>query len=160
LPGEATTNTPAELHEIYAAHEGCLDSVGIDRPLDFLVNPLDAVDDGASARLCQHHALMQPIGGQSSKYGAAFDLDVISSWTLIGRGTEDTGRLIATFELLRYSQPLIGSGSNTTDQIFARTRRCQMISTKQITAHWDRLKRSEPEKPKEQQREQREIASS
>jgi hypothetical protein len=40
LLGEATTNTPAELDEIYAAHEGCLDSVGIDRPLDFLVNPL------------------------------------------------------------------------------------------------------------------------
>jgi hypothetical protein len=66
---------------------------------------------------------MQPIGGQSSKYGAAFDVDVISSWTLIGQGTEDTGRFVAT-------------------------------------AHWDRLKRSEPEKPKEQQREQRETASS
>jgi len=105
---------------------------------------------------CSHAA----IGGQSSKYGAAFDLDVISSWTLIGRGTEDTRRLVATFELLRYSQTLIGSGSNTTDQIFARTRGYQMISTKHITAHWDRLKRSEPEKPKEQQREQREIASS
>jgi porin len=26
------------------------------------------------------------------------DLDVISSWTLIGRGTDDTGRLVATVE--------------------------------------------------------------
>ena len=69
LPGEATTNRRAELDEIYAAHEGCLDSVGIDRPLDFLVNPLDAVAE--VTRLCQHHALMQPIGGQSSKYGSS-----------------------------------------------------------------------------------------
>lgn len=51
LPGEATTNRRAELDEIYAAHEGCLDSVGIDRPLDFLVNPLDAVDEVTGLRL-------------------------------------------------------------------------------------------------------------
>lgn len=51
MPGEATTNPPAELDEIYAAHEGCLDSVGIDRPLDFLVNPLDAVDEATGLRL-------------------------------------------------------------------------------------------------------------
>ncbi|MBV9390619.1 MAG: carbohydrate porin [Verrucomicrobia bacterium] len=41
---------------------------------------------------------MQPFGGQSSKYGAAFDIDILSSWTLIGRGTEDTGRLVVTGE--------------------------------------------------------------
>lgn len=122
--------------------------MGIDRPLDFLVNPLDAVDKATGLRLGFVNTMLScGIGGQSSKYGA-FDLDVISSWTLIGRGTEDTGRLVATFELLSYSQKLIGSGSNTTDQIFARTRGCQMISAKQITARWDRLKRGETEKRK------------
>jgi hypothetical protein len=84
-PGEATTNTPAELNEIYAPHEGYLDSLGIDRPLDLLANPLDAVDEATGLQLGFANTMlfMQPIGGQSSKYGAAFDLDVISSWTLI-----------------------------------------------------------------------------
>ena len=50
---------------------------------------------------------MQPMGGQSSRYGAAGDLDLMSSWTLIGRGTKDTGRFVFTGEY-RYqigSQP-------------------------------------------------------
>src|ERR1700722_15702222 len=39
-PGERTTNAPAELDEIYATHDGYLNSTGIDEPLDFLSNLL------------------------------------------------------------------------------------------------------------------------
>jgi porin len=99
-PGEKTTNAPAELDEINALHDGYLNSTGIDGPLDLLTNPLRSLYEATGLRLGAANTMlfMDPIGGQSSKYGAAYDLDVISSWTLIGRGTEDTGRLVATFE--------------------------------------------------------------
>ena len=41
-PGEATTNAPAELDEIYAPHKSYLGFTGIDRPLNLLANPLGA----------------------------------------------------------------------------------------------------------------------
>jgi porin len=74
--------------------------LGIYRPLDLLVNPLVVLEEATGLRLGFANTMlfMQPMGGQSSEYGAAYDLDVISSWTLIGRGTDDTGRLVATTE--------------------------------------------------------------
>lgn len=108
-PGEATTNTPAELDEIYAPNEGHLDSLGVNRPLDLLKNPLDSLYEKTGFRIGVANTMlfMQPMGGQSSRYGAAGDLDLMSSWTLIGRGTKDTGRFVFTGEY-RYqmgSQP-------------------------------------------------------
>jgi hypothetical protein len=42
-PGEATTNAPAELDEINAPHDSYLGFLGVDRPLDLLVNSLVGV---------------------------------------------------------------------------------------------------------------------
>ncbi|TSA32972.1 MAG: hypothetical protein D4R65_08575 [Verrucomicrobiaceae bacterium] len=108
-PGESTTNTPAELDEIYAPNDGYLDSYGVNRPLDLLIAPLDSLYEKTGLRIGVANTMlfMQPIGGQSSRYGAAGDLDLMSSWTLIGRGTKDTGRFVFTGEY-RYqmgSQP-------------------------------------------------------
>ncbi len=108
-PGESTTNTPAELDEIYAPNEGYLDSFGANRPLDLLKMPLDSLYEKTGLRIGVANTMlfMQPMGGQSSRYGAAGDLDLMSSWTLIGRGTQDTGRFVFTGEY-RYqvgSQP-------------------------------------------------------
>jgi porin len=99
-PGEATTNTPAELDEIYAPNEGYLDSLGVNRPLDMLKIPLDLLYQKTGLRIGVANTMlfMQPMGGQSSRYGAAGDLDLMSSWTLIGRGTKDTGRFVFTGE--------------------------------------------------------------
>ncbi len=99
-PGERTTNAAAELDEIYAPHDGYLNSTGIDRPLDLLANPLKELYNATGLRLGAANTMlfMQPVGGQSQKSGAAFDIDFISSWTLIGRGSEDTGRLVVTGE--------------------------------------------------------------
>jgi porin len=108
-PGEATTNTPAELDEIYAPNHGYLDSYGVNRPLDLLIAPLDSLYEKTGLRIGVANTMlfMQPMGGQSCRYGAAGDLDFMSSWTLIGRGTKDTGRFVFTGEY-RYqmgSQP-------------------------------------------------------
>jgi porin len=99
-PGERTTNAPAELDEIDASHDGYLNSAGIDEPLGLLSNPLAKLYQASGLRLGAANTVlsMEPFGGQSSQSGTAYDIDVISSWTLIGRGSEDTGRLVTTFE--------------------------------------------------------------
>ena len=99
-PGESTTNTPAELDEIYAPNDGYLDSYGGNRPLDWLKRPLNLLYEKTGLRLGFANTMlfMQPLGGQSSRSGAAGDLDFMSSWTLIGRGTKDTGRFVFTGE--------------------------------------------------------------
>lgn len=99
-PGERTTNAPARLDEIYAPHDGFLRSTGIDWPSNLLAKPLTELFEKTGLRLGAANTIlfMQPFGGQSSRYGAAFDIDILSSWTLIGRGTEDTGRLVVTGE--------------------------------------------------------------
>ncbi len=99
-PGESTTNTPAELDEIYTPQDGYLESTGLKSPLRFLINPLDDLYEKTGLRIGVAHTMLflQPMGGQSSRYGAAGDLDFMSAWTLIGRGTEDTGRLVFTGE--------------------------------------------------------------
>jgi len=99
-PGESTTVTPAELDEIYAPQSGYLESLGVRSPLRYLVDPLDELYNKTGLRIGVANTMLflQPMGGQSSRYGAAGDLDLMSSWTLIGRGTEDTGRLVFTGE--------------------------------------------------------------
>ncbi|MFZ4682131.1 MAG: carbohydrate porin [Terrimicrobiaceae bacterium] len=99
-PGESTTNTPAELDEIYAPNDGYLDAYGFNAPLDWLKRPLNSLYEKTGLRLGFANTMlfMQPLGGQSSRYGAAGDLDFMSSWTLIGRGTKDTGRFVFTGE--------------------------------------------------------------
>ena len=99
-PGEATYNTPAELDEIYAPHQGYLDSLGVNNPFDLLANPLKSLNQSTGLRLGVANTMLylQPMGGQSSRYGAAGDTDLLSSWTLLGRDTLDTGRLVTTVE--------------------------------------------------------------
>ncbi|MFZ0708985.1 MAG: carbohydrate porin [Terrimicrobiaceae bacterium] len=99
-PGEATTNTLAELDEIDALHEGHLDSLGLDRSFHLVVDPLDELYRKTGLRLGVAYTMLylQPMGDLSDSYGAAGDLDFLSSWTLIGRGTQDTGRAVFTVE--------------------------------------------------------------
>ncbi len=99
-PGEATTNVEAELEEIYGDNENYLESFGGTSPLDLLVNPFDELYRKTGLRLgVAYTALwLQPIGGRSPLSGAGGDLDFLSSWTLLGRGTRDTGRLVFTGE--------------------------------------------------------------
>lgn len=99
-PGEATTNTPAELDEIDGPNKGFLESLGGRTPLDLLIDPLEELNARTGLRIGVAHTMlfMQPMGGESSRYGAAGDLDFLSSWTLVGRDTLNTGRLIVTGE--------------------------------------------------------------
>jgi porin len=99
-PGEATTSPEAELDEIYGPNKGLLDSLGVRRIEDALFQPLEWLDEKTGLRIGAANTMlfMQPIGGQSSRYGASGDFDLMASWTLLGRGTEDTGRFVFTGE--------------------------------------------------------------
>jgi porin len=99
-PGEATTNVPAELEEIAVPQPGYLESLGAPSPMRWVVDPLEDLYRRTGLRLGVAHTILflQPLGGQSSQYGSAGDLDFISAWTLIGRDTPDTGRFIFTTE--------------------------------------------------------------
>lgn len=108
-PGEATTNAPAELDEIDAKNEGFFDRWGGNLPLDYLVSSFEELSRKTGLRIGAANTMlfMQPMGGQSSRHGVAGDLDILSSWTLLGRGTADTGRFVLSGEY-RYpmgSQP-------------------------------------------------------
>lgn len=99
-PGEATTTAEAELDEIYASNRNYLELLGLKSPLDLLADPLAELYRKTGLRLGVANTMLflQPIGGQSDLSGTGGDLDFLSSWTLIGRGTEDTGRLVFTGE--------------------------------------------------------------
>lgn len=99
-PGESTTNAEAELEEIYAANENYLELLDIKSPLDLLANPFEELYRKTGLRFGVANTMLwlQPIGGQSERSGFGGDLDFISSWTLLGRGTLDTGRLVFTGE--------------------------------------------------------------
>jgi porin len=100
-PGEATTVATAELAEIYGPNEGYFDRWGFNRPLDLLVDPLDKLYRETGLRLGAAYTMLylQSMGGQAGGQArAGGDIDFMSSWTLIGRGTEDTGRLVFTGE--------------------------------------------------------------
>ncbi len=99
-PGESTTNAEAELEEIYAANRNYLELLGVPAPLSLLANPLDELyrKTGLRLRVAYTGVYLQPIGGQSELSGTGGDLDFLSSWTLLGRGTENTGRLVFTGE--------------------------------------------------------------
>jgi len=99
-PGESTVNAEAELAEIYADNENYLELLGGKSPLDLLANPMEELYRRTGLRLGVANTMLwaQPFGGQSDLSGFGGDLDLISSWTLIGRGTEDTGRFVFTGE--------------------------------------------------------------
>jgi hypothetical protein len=97
-PGEATTNTPAELDEIQAPRFSYLDLPVVAQPLDHLAKALRRLNEEIGLRLGVAYTMLylQPSGGHG--YGAAGDLDFLASWTLIGRESEDTGRAVLTTE--------------------------------------------------------------
>jgi len=117
--GDASTAPEAELQEIHRLQPGYLDPFGFERPLDWMSEGLDGIYRDTGFRLGVAHTMLfaQPAGGLSDHSGTAGDLDIMSSWTLLGRGTENTGRLVATVEY-RYEiggqTPSVIGGQNGT----------------------------------------------
>jgi len=99
-PGESTTNVPAELDEIYGDNVGYYNGVGMREVLRYVIDPLDDLYRRTGIRIGAAYTMLflQPMGGRSVEYGAAGDFDLLAAWDLVGRGTNDTGRLVMSAE--------------------------------------------------------------
>ncbi len=98
-PGEGGTSGIDDLDEIDRPEYSIGDTARFDSPLGFVRNKFDALYDKTGLRLgVAFTALGAWTSGAGDPNGAAGDLDLLSAWTLVGRGTPNTGVLVATAE--------------------------------------------------------------
>ncbi|MFN0069536.1 MAG: hypothetical protein ACKVYV_18110, partial [Limisphaerales bacterium] len=107
-PGDSPESLPATL-EADLPKEGTFDARWFERPLDWASGQTGALNEQTGLRLGVAYTMVfqQATEGDGDLYGGSGDLDLMASWTLVGRGTENTGRLVAGTEY-RYrigSQP-------------------------------------------------------
>jgi porin len=88
-----------ELDEISRPEIPVADTAKFDSPLSFARGKFDALYAKTGLRLgVAYTALGAWASGEGKTNGAAGDLDLMSAWTLLGRGTPNTGELVATVE--------------------------------------------------------------
>jgi porin len=94
------TNPGEELEEIYEPQVASVDVGEFESPLDFFADKSRALETATGLRISLAYTMIgqQASGGQGVRSGASGDLDLMFDWTLLGRGTTDTGRFIFTVE--------------------------------------------------------------
>jgi hypothetical protein len=99
-PGEGPDATLAELDRIEKSRRGMFDPGPLGVPFDAADKLFGAIEDWIGLRFGVAYTMLfqQASGGPGDRYGGSGDLDLMSSWTLLGRGTESEGRLIFTGE--------------------------------------------------------------
>ncbi len=99
-PGLAPDSPVAELDEVYARRRGYFKVPYISDGADYVSDRLDALDDKLGLRMgTAYTMLFQGLsGGPWDQYGGAGDFDLMMSWTAVGRGTENPGRLVFDLE--------------------------------------------------------------
>ncbi|TVQ63767.1 MAG: hypothetical protein EA379_03370 [Phycisphaerales bacterium] len=98
--GESPTSTPSELDDIYTPAEPTLDVPLFDSPLNTVLEWTTALERETGLRLGFAYTAIfqQASGGPNRRRGASGDFDIMGAWTLLGRGTSDTGTLVFSFE--------------------------------------------------------------
>jgi carbohydrate-selective porin OprB len=99
-PGLTPDAPVAELDAAYAPRSGYFEVPGLSKGADFVSERLDELDKKFGLRIrTAYTMLFQNLsGGTWDESGGAGDFDLMMSWTAIGRGTENTGRLVVDFE--------------------------------------------------------------
>jgi porin len=98
-PGEGGESGVDELERLEEPETPILDPVEYSGLSGLLRTRTDALYRDTGLRLgFAATALALKAYGEDDPSGSAYDLDFMSSWTLVGRGTEDTGRLVVTGE--------------------------------------------------------------
>jgi porin len=95
--GEAETSPLVEMDEIDSLHTALFNIPFLDKPFDAATAGLDDFEKATALRVRFAYTMLfqQASVGKS---GGSGDLDIMSAWTLLGRGTANTGRLIVTGE--------------------------------------------------------------
>lgn len=99
-PGMAPSASEAELDDLEVVRRGYLNFPTISWPLDYTSAQLADLNEAIGLRVgTAYTMLFQGLsGGPPERYGAAGDFDLMTSWTLVGRKTENTGRLVFDIE--------------------------------------------------------------
>jgi porin len=98
-PGEGGESGADELERLQEPETPILDPVEYSGLSGLLRTKFDSLYQDTGLRLgFAATGLALKAYGADDPSGSAYDLDFMSSWTLVGRGTEDTGRLVATAE--------------------------------------------------------------
>ncbi|HMN95858.1 MAG TPA: carbohydrate porin [Phycisphaerales bacterium] len=94
-PGDSPASEGFELDEMSRRRRGIFDLGAANAPFDALRGGLDQLyrETGLRLGFAYTMLLQQASGGPGERTGTAGDIDFISRWTLVGRGTKDTGTL-------------------------------------------------------------------
>jgi len=94
------TSVEYEFEDIFQDKTAVLDVGPIDRFLDGVVDASRRLDEKTGLRLGFAYTMIfqQASGGPGDRSGASGDIDLIGDWTLIGRGTANSGRLFFSGE--------------------------------------------------------------
>ncbi|HMO64904.1 MAG TPA: carbohydrate porin [Verrucomicrobiota bacterium] len=98
-PGDSPESVPATL-EADKPKDGTFDARWFEQPLDWASRQTDALEDKTGLRFGVAYTMVfqQATEGDGDLYGGSGDLDLMASWTFLGRGSENTGRLVAGTE--------------------------------------------------------------
>lgn len=98
--GESPTSTTLELDDIYRPKDPTIVVPAFDGPIDRFIAATSSLEESTGLRLGFAYTTIfqQASGGPGQRRGASGDLDIMGVWTLIGRGTANTGQLVFSFE--------------------------------------------------------------
>lgn len=99
-PGLAPTAIEAEIEDVCAPRRGYFKVPGLSKGFDYVSDRLDELYNSTGLRFgTAYTMLFQGLsGGPWDQYGGAGDFDFMTSWTAIGRGTENFGRFVFDVE--------------------------------------------------------------
>jgi carbohydrate-selective porin OprB len=95
-PGMSPTAPEAEMEEVTTLRPGYFEVPGLSAGIDYLSGHLAELNKSTGLRIgTAYTMLFQGLsGGPWDQYGGAGDFDLMMAWTLVGRGTENSGRLV------------------------------------------------------------------
>lgn len=99
-PGLSPGAAEAELDDLSVVRRGYLQIPYVSWPVDYAADHLADLYRATGLRIgTAYTMLFQGLsGGPPERYGAAGDFDLMTSWTLVGRDTENPGRLVFDIE--------------------------------------------------------------
>ncbi len=99
-PSGGGTGGLDELAEIADPDLSITETTGFDSPFAFVQGRTDSLNDRIGLRLATAYTALGAwaTGAADDPSGASYDFDLMSAWTLVGRGTPDAGTLVVTGE--------------------------------------------------------------
>src|SRR5262245_7161604 len=99
-PGIAPTAVESEIEDVSAPRDGHFYIPGISKAFDYMLDRLDDLENGTGLRIgTAYTMLFQGLsGGPWDRYGGTGDFDLMTRWTLVGRGSENTVRVVFDIE--------------------------------------------------------------